>query len=340
MISVAKVSFVVPIYNVEKYLPRLADSLKNQTMSDFEALLVNDGSTDLSGKICEDIVAGDSRFRLISKENGGVASARNAALDAAVGDYVVFVDPDDWIEPDSLEILTGTADRERADIVMFGMHNDTVDENGELLKTFVTAPSFAGVYKDHPCKRIFDKLATAYLITTKLVRRSFIEKYHCRFPDMHIGEDGVFCLTLFGNDPECLAVLDVPLYHYTIARKTSLSNSYHPERLKNNFILSNLAWDTVEKWGLLQSPMHLKSVRYCTVRDLQISIKNISLSPMPFLERRRWLKETVKQERISSSVKHTPVSMSHSRNDRIKLMLLKAHMYSAVIIASGLNQRS
>ncbi|MBR5028538.1 MAG: glycosyltransferase, partial [Bacteroidales bacterium] len=92
------ISVIVPVYNTEKELPRCIDSILGQSFADFELLLVNDGSTDGSGAICDDYAAKDSRVRVFHKENGGVSSARNRGLDNAVGEMVVFVDSDDQIE--------------------------------------------------------------------------------------------------------------------------------------------------------------------------------------------------------------------------------------------------
>ena len=100
-----RVSFILPVYNVEKCIRRAIDSLLAQTMPDFEAIFIDDGSPDRSADIISEAAAHDSRLRLIRKENGGVASARNAGLDAARGKYIFFLDPDDWVEPDAAEQL-------------------------------------------------------------------------------------------------------------------------------------------------------------------------------------------------------------------------------------------
>ena len=93
------ISIIVPVYNVEKYLPRCIDSILNQTFSDFELILVDDGSPDRCGHICDEYAAKDERIRVIHKRNGGVSSARNAALDIVQGEYVMFCDGDDAAEP-------------------------------------------------------------------------------------------------------------------------------------------------------------------------------------------------------------------------------------------------
>lgn len=114
----AKVSIIVPIYNVEKYLKCCLDSILAQTFQDWEAVLVDDGSRDGSGVICDEYAAKDSRFRVIHKENGGVSSARNIGLDNIQGDWIVFVDGDDWISPNMLDRLIKKAKETDSEIVL------------------------------------------------------------------------------------------------------------------------------------------------------------------------------------------------------------------------------
>ncbi len=95
-----KLSIIVPVYNVEKYLHKCVDSILSQTLTDFECILVDDGSTDNSSVICDEYAAKDPRIVVIHKQNGGLSSARNTGLDISQGDYIGFVDSDDWIEPE------------------------------------------------------------------------------------------------------------------------------------------------------------------------------------------------------------------------------------------------
>ena len=94
-----KISVIVPVYNMEKYLVRCLESIVNQTYPDLEIICVNDGSTDSSAKILETYASKDKRIKLITKENGGLSSARNAGINAATGEFITFVDSDDWIQP-------------------------------------------------------------------------------------------------------------------------------------------------------------------------------------------------------------------------------------------------
>ena len=115
------VSVIVPVYNVAPYLEQCLDSIVNQTYRNLEIILVDDGSTDESGAICDRYAEQDSRIKVVHKENGGQSSARNVALDMMMGEWVLFVDSDDWIELNTLELLFEQKD-ERADLVEFGVN--------------------------------------------------------------------------------------------------------------------------------------------------------------------------------------------------------------------------
>ncbi len=113
-------SIIVPVYNVEAYLPRCLDSILAQTLADWECICIDDGSPDGCGAILDEYAAKDTRFVVIHKENGGTSTARNAGLDVARAEYIGFVDPDDWIEPNTYELALDAAHRSDADIVQWG----------------------------------------------------------------------------------------------------------------------------------------------------------------------------------------------------------------------------
>lgn len=112
-----KISVIIPVYNVESYLSKCIDSILCQTYTDFELLLVDDGSSDASGKICDMYKENDNRIRVFHKKNEGVSKARNLALNNALGEFVIFVDSDDWIEPNTFELVLNQL--ENFDILFF-----------------------------------------------------------------------------------------------------------------------------------------------------------------------------------------------------------------------------
>ena len=124
------ISVIVPVYNVRPYLEKCFDSIARQSYQNLEIILVDDGSTDGSGELCEDLSKRDGRVRVIHKKNGGLGSARNAGMDAARGELLSFVDSDDWIEPGMYETLSGIMCRENAQIIACGIKR--VSETGEV----------------------------------------------------------------------------------------------------------------------------------------------------------------------------------------------------------------
>ena len=304
------ISFIVPVYNMERLLPRALRSLRAQTLTDFEAILINDGSKDGSAALCAQAVAEDARFRFIDQPNGGVATARNAGLDAARGEYIFFLDPDDWVEPDAAEVLYHAARNADADCVEFGLYLDSYDENDRLLHTQTSGSTLSGVYRGAPFKEHFDETASSYLVTNKLFRRAFLEQHRLRFSCHQLGEDGLFFVAFYRQNPGCLVVLEKPLYHYTVAA-----------------------------WGLQDSPMHRAKASYCTIRDLMMGIKNLGCSPLSLSEQTAWLRSTLQKPRVRTAVRSTPLHAMQSRNDQVKLLLLKLRLCRAVLLLSGANQR-
>ena len=123
------ISIIVPIYNVENYLRYCLDSIVSQTYQNFECLLINDGSPDNSADICREYVSKDFRFKYFEKENSGVSAARNLGIEQSVGEYITFIDPDDWVESDYLEVLYRALLEEQADISISTYKQFNVDDN-------------------------------------------------------------------------------------------------------------------------------------------------------------------------------------------------------------------
>ncbi|HPU58565.1 MAG TPA: glycosyltransferase family 2 protein, partial [Candidatus Avimonas sp.] len=128
-----KISVIMPVYKVEKYVGRAIESILAQTLKEFEFLIVDDGSPDNSGKICDEYAAKDSRIRVFHRENGGAPSARNMAMDHAQGKYYYFMDGDDWAEPTMLEDMYELAEKNNAQLVVTGYFIDTYYSDTEYI---------------------------------------------------------------------------------------------------------------------------------------------------------------------------------------------------------------
>lgn len=202
-----KVSVIVPVYKAEAYLNRCVDSLLAQTFEDFEILLIDDGSPDRSGEICDEYARKDPRVRVVHKENGGVSSARQCGLDNARGEYVIHADPDDWTEPEMLEAMYRKAKEENADMVICDFYVD-----------FYNRTSLHRLTLSKRCDDIF--LNNLFLYSNggcwnKLVKRSCFRKYGVAFPkDLFLSEDFFVTVSLLANSIKVVH-LGRAFYHYT-----------------------------------------------------------------------------------------------------------------------------
>ena len=142
-----KVSVIVPVYNVEQYIEKCLLSIKNQTLTDFECLIINDGTKDASIEVAKIVVGNDKRFKFFDKENGGLSDARNYGIEKASGEYLCFIDSDDYIAPDLLELTYNMGKENDSDIVCFDMHY--VNEDGSL--EYSWGSNYKGIsnYKDN-----------------------------------------------------------------------------------------------------------------------------------------------------------------------------------------------
>ena len=142
-----KVSVIVPVYNVEQYIEKCLLSIKNQTLSDFECLIINDGTKDASIEVAKIVVGNDKRFKFFDKENGGLSDARNYGIEKANGEYLCFIDSDDYIAPDLLELTYNMGKENDSDIVCFDMYY--VNEDGSL--EYSWGSNYKGIsnYKDN-----------------------------------------------------------------------------------------------------------------------------------------------------------------------------------------------
>ncbi|CDE89805.1 predicted glycosyltransferase [Clostridium sp. CAG:729] len=190
-----KISIIVPVYNVEKYLSRCLDSLLNQTLKDIEIICVNDGSTDESLKILESYAEKDNRIKIVNKENGGLSSARNEGLKYVTSDYVGFVDSDDWIEPDTYELALSAVQKNNVDFVSWGAKIVLDDDIKE------ETPSIASARNYHNLKligyhNVTDSVLTKTSVTVwnKLFKMQIIRDNNLIFPNGLIYEDNEFFL--------------------------------------------------------------------------------------------------------------------------------------------------
>lgn len=183
----SKVSVIVPVYNVEEYLPECIDSILGQRFDRFELILVDDGATDGSGAICDSYAAKDSRIRVLHKENGGLSSARNAGIEVASGKYIAFIDSDDVVHKDYLRDMVAIAERENADLVACSFFK------GEECVWQHTDEARVEALDIRIGREILNKMNENDVVVTvawnKLYHSKFFKEYALRYPEGKIHED-------------------------------------------------------------------------------------------------------------------------------------------------------
>lgn len=202
------VSIIVPIYNVEKYLTQCLESISNQTFSDIQVILVNDGSPDNSLIICEEFCRKDCRFELVNKKNGGLASARNAGLERVKGKYIICVDSDDWVELSMVEILLKNIINCNADMSVCSFYvNNTKGEKKEFFSNKIDVLS-----QEETIKRIITPGKFYGFAWNKMYRTDLLANQ--RFDETILkGEDSPFTCE-YALKCKKIVVQDIPLYHY------------------------------------------------------------------------------------------------------------------------------
>lgn len=217
-----KVSVIVPVYKAENYIRRCLDSLLAQTMPDFELLLIDDGSPDRSGAICDEYAEKDSRIRVFHKENGGVASARQMGIENAIGEYSIHCDPDDWAEPDMLEELYAKAKETDADMVICDFY-----ENRQAGQRYVSQH----IPNMHHSSVLEHLVAGTLHGSTwnKLIRNCLYRKYSVKFPLQMTYCEDLFVVCSLLQHAIKVAYLPNAFYHYDMTvNVNSLSATARP----------------------------------------------------------------------------------------------------------------
>ncbi len=275
-----KFSIVIPVYNAEKYISRTLQSIQDQTYTDFEVIMVDDGSTDDSPDICETFVDKDSRFKLIRKKNAGVSAARNTGIKEAEGDYILFIDSDDWIEKDTLAICNRQLEATHADELIFGMSFD-IEKNGTIERSLIKSHekieldsgNFIIVFKSlyscnyltSSCNRV---ISLPLLKTNNLLFDERISNY----------EDYEFSLRVLGHC-ELVEIIPDVLYHYIIRHDSSNSRKYKPNMVEQLPVVCSLLNEDAKR--IADDEQGLREISVTFQEVFWAGINNICKGPKP-----------------------------------------------------------
>lgn len=322
------VSVIVPVYKVpEPYLRKCIESLMNQTLQNVEIILVDDGSPDKSGAICDMYQEKDKRIRVLHKKNGGLSSARNYGFQAATADWIMFVDGDDWIEPDMCKILYQEAIEKKVQLVMCGI----MKEYGHSSSAYSFYLENQKVYQGKECKWLQQQLlvfqgniAVAY---SKLINRSLLAKNKIMHDEaLKQGAEGLeFNLRLF-EKIESATFINKPLYHY-IYNENSISSSHNEanhylvvkcfQKIKN-LIESSENREMLEPW--------LENRLLYVIITTAISGYFNPANTEPYSEKKRKYATYLNQPIIAEAL-HTHNKKGLSNQRLIILFMIQHHMY-------------
>ena len=244
-----KISIIMPVYGVEKFVGKAIESIQAQTLCEWELFAVDDGTKDRSGIICDEYAAKDSRIKVIHKENGGAPSARNVAIPQAKGKYMYFMDSDDWCEPTMLEDMYNLAEKHSAQYVVTGYFIDTYHSDTEYTTQELFQPD--AVYEQEEFRRNAYRLFDTNLLYTpwnKLFLASYIHDNGLLFPNT-FWDDFPFNLSVIKGVSK-VVVSSQKYYHFMRARAESETAKYRPEMYDKREEEHGWMTDLYKGWGV------------------------------------------------------------------------------------------
>lgn len=318
MESNVKVSIIMPVYKVEEYVGKAIESIQAQTLTDWEFLIVDDGTPDRSGEICDEYAAKDDRIRVIHKENGGAPSARNMAIELAKGEYFYFLDSDDWAEPTMLEDMYNLAKRDNAQLVVAGFYIDTYIGNGQFMTDdYLVADA---VYPDKESFRknaykLFDK-NLLYTPWNKLFEAKYVMENNLRFPTT-FWDDFPFNVSVVRN-VERVTVTSKQYYHFLRARTESETAAYRPGMYEKREEEHGWMMNLYKEWHVGDAASTEMIARRYVERFIGC-VENITnpKCEMSNKEKRQEIKKMLANPRVSEMVK-----IAKPRSAYMKIMLL------------------
>ena len=317
----------MPVYGVEDYVGKAIESIKNQTLTDWEFFCVDDGTKDRSGEICDEYAAKDPRIIVIHKENGGAPSARNVAIDKARGKYMYFMDSDDWAEPTMLEDMYNLAERDNAQLVVAGFYIDTYYSDTEKYSQQQFCES--AVYKNsrefrQNAHKLFDK-NLLYTPWNKLYLSSYILENKLYFPET-FWDDFPFNLSVV-RDVERVTVTSEKYYHFIRKRQESETAKYRADMFQKREEEHSWMLELYEHWKTDSPEIREFLARRYIERVIgcieNVTNRNCTLSSK---EKKAEIKKMISSDRAREAVRTAKPNSKY-----MKLMLLPIKWNSAFL---------
>ena len=317
-----KYSVIIPVYNVENYLTRCLDSLLAQNYSDLEILLIDNGSKDQSGQICEDYAAKFSNITAYHIPNKGVGSARNFGLSKAKGEFICFVDADDYLVGNLFSDVESQLDSQ-LDLLVFSYYNSIEQNLSEITRSVKILPT-EGKKDKSDFIALFQELCLTdmmYTVWNKIYRKEFLEEHQIVFESYELGEDVRFNLNVYQHVNAVLLVKSC-YYVYISGRIDSAMGQYNPNRM--NYQLEELGKvdQLMTSWNIHDDQF----IDQIKARILMSNIQNISKQKMSLSKKRHYVEVLCRNQEMIALLKKT-TSPLHP----LVRLLLHIRMYLTVI---------
>lgn len=289
-----KLSVIIPVYKAEGTLHRCLDSLLNQPHKDTEIILINDGSPDSSGEICKEYAEKHPEIKYLEKENGGVSTARNLGLDTACGEYVVFVDSDDWVYGNFFSTIMNNLAEDDWDLLQYSQNYTDGKEEKPRIQIDFKSSDHTEIFNhtiEHMCKKHINKPID------KVYKRSIIEKNHLRFhPDLCVGEDRTFNIVFSLFIKKWCIVSDL-IYWVSLENGESLSRQKRDNLDDQIRIAEEYLFDVIEKSdsSTEEKDMLIKAIQFDNMRAVYTKAKYLHNNNVGLFKRLNELNSYCKQ---------------------------------------------
>lgn len=334
------VTVVLPIYNVEPYLDRSIQSIVNQTYQNLEILLIDDSSSDNCPQKCDEWAKMDPRIRVIHKQNQGLGMARNTGIENANGEYIFFIDSDDWVEPNLIKSCIEASVNTGADTVIYG--NDLLNEKGSRLsvsvpnmpkKTFTAneikdfiIPCLAGPIKTG--KEVYHMSASAWSLMYSM---NIIRKNHFRFvSEREIISEDIYSNLIYYQFVESLAVISEALYHYCLNNDQSLTRIYDPQRFTKNKLFYIKSLELCSNLGYTEQTK--KNLSSPLMGNIIANIKQIIELNLPFKKRKEFVLDILNDEITEKIVSDYDTALDGKSFRRILIYCIKHKCINTLFI--------
>ena len=326
--SDVKISAIMPVYNVEKFIGKCIESLQAQTLTEWELIAVDDGSPDNSGAICDEYAKNDSRITVIHKENGGAPSARNTAIPQARGEYLYFVDSDDWAEPTMFEDMYKMAKENNAQLVVAGYYIDTYYSDTEFYSQEQALPTkvFANQreFREY-AHNMFDK-NLLYTPWNKLFERKYIMDNDIRFRNT-FWDDFPFNLDVV-RDVERVVLMEDKYYHFMRARADSETAKYRSDMLDKREEEHGWMLDLYKHWDV-DSAESQEMIQRRYIERIVGCVENVTNTActLSTKEKKAAIKAMLNSDRTKTALK-----IAQPNSTVMKIMLIPYKMNSTSLV--------